>query len=74
MKSRDTHLAGIGYIVMEDRAAVLAALDAFAVGLGFADALHIARSRQAVAFVTFDRRLAKRAGYLALMPPLELLT
>ncbi len=66
-------LLGIGHIAIEDRVAVLAALDAFDAGLDFADALHIARSRQAAAFVTFDRRLARRATSLALAPPVELL-
>jgi predicted nucleic-acid-binding protein len=64
-------LAGIGHIVIEDRAAVIAALDAFDSGLDFADALHLTRSRRAGAFVTFDRRLAKRAGALDLMPKVE---
>jgi predicted nucleic acid-binding protein len=35
------------------------ALDAYAQGLDFADALHLARSSRATAFLTFDRRLAK---------------
>ena len=67
-------LTGIRHIVIEDRAAVLAAIDAFDAGLDFADALHVARSQQAAAFATFDRRLARRAGPLALRPPVELLT
>ncbi|WP_295440660.1 type II toxin-antitoxin system VapC family toxin [uncultured Thiodictyon sp.] len=64
-------LTGIGHILIEDRAAVIAALDAFDSGLDFADALHLARSQHASAFVTFDRRLAKRAGPLELMPKVE---
>ncbi len=66
-------LAGIEHITLEDRAAVLTALDAFDKGLDFADALHLARSSRVTAFATFDQRLAKRAQGLALTPPVELL-
>ena len=66
-------LAGIEHIVIEDRDAVLAALDAFDAGLDFADALHLARSSRASAFTTFDKQLARRAKRLAVSPPMELL-
>ena len=66
-------LAGIEHITIEDRAAVLAALDAFDAGLDFADALHVASSSRAASFATFDRRLAKRAQGMALLPAVELL-
>ena len=66
-------LASIEHVTLEDRNAVLAAVDAFDKGLDFADALHLARSSRASGFATFDRRLAKRAKGLALTPPVELL-
>jgi predicted nucleic-acid-binding protein len=66
-------LATIEHIVLEDRDAVLVAVDAFDKGLDFADALHLARSSRASRFATFDRRLAKRARDLALAPPVDLL-
>ena len=66
-------LTGIEHITLEDRDAVLAALEAFDKGLDFADALHIARSSRASGFATFDQRLAKRAKALALAPGVELL-
>ena len=66
-------LAGIEHLVIEDRDAVLAALDGFDAGLDFADALHLARSARASVFATFDQRLARRAGNLSLSPPVELL-
>ncbi len=66
-------LASIEHVTLEDRHAVLLAVDAFDEGLGFADALHLARSARASAFATFDRRLTKRAKALALAPTLELL-
>jgi predicted nucleic-acid-binding protein len=66
-------LAGIEHVTIEDRDAVLAALDAFDAGLDFADALHVARSSRAAAFATFDRPLARRAKGLKLSPAVELL-
>ena len=66
-------LTSIEHITLEDRGAVLVAVDAFDRGLDFADALHLARSSRASGFATFDRRLAKRAKVLALAPPVELL-
>ena len=66
-------LAGIEHITIEDRAAVLAALDAFQKGMDFADALHLARSGRSSAFATFDRRLATRARKTGVGPPVDLL-
>jgi predicted nucleic-acid-binding protein len=66
-------LASIEHVTLEDRDAVLVAIDALDKGLDFADALHVARSSRASGFATFDRRLAKRAKALSLAPPVELL-
>jgi predicted nucleic-acid-binding protein len=66
-------LSSIEHITLEDRSAVLMALDAFDQGLDFADALHMVRSSPASGFATFDQRPAKRAKDLALSPPVELL-
>ena len=66
-------LASIEHVTLEDRAAVLVAIDVLDKGLDFADALHLARSSRASGFATFDQRLAKRAKRLALAPPVELL-
>ena len=66
-------LASIEHVTLEDRGAVLLALDAFDKGVDFADALHLARSARASGFATFDRRLAKRANGLGLAPPVALL-
>ena len=66
-------LTRITHVSLEDRDAVLAALDAFDKGLDFEDALHVARRSRASVFATFDRRLAKRAKALALVPAVELL-
>jgi predicted nucleic-acid-binding protein len=66
-------LASIEHVTVEDRDAVLVAVDSFDKGLDFADALHLARSSRASGFVTFDQRLARRAKSLALAPPVQLL-
>ncbi len=66
-------LLGIGHVTVEDRGAVLDALDHFGGGMDLADALHLARSQRAAAFVTFDRRLARRAEALDCTPRVELL-
>jgi predicted nucleic-acid-binding protein len=66
-------LASIGHLTLEDRDAVLVAVDAFDKGLDFADALLVARSSRASGFATFDQRMAKRAKALALPPPMALL-
>ena len=66
-------LASIQHITLEDRDAVLVAVDGFDKGLDFADALHLARSSRASGFATFDQSLAKRAKALVLAPPVELL-
>ena len=66
-------LLGIEHVTIEDRATVLAAMDAFDAGLDLADALHVCRSERATTFVTFDRRLAKRARRAPLARPVELL-
>lgn len=63
-------LAGLEHVTIEDRDAVLAALDA---GIDFADALHVTRSARATAFATFDRRLARHGTRAALTPTIELL-
>lgn len=63
---------GYGPLEVEDRAAVLRALDGFKAGMDWADALHLASSGNAERFVTFDRSLAARAGSLKTAPPVEL--
>jgi len=66
-------LASIEHISLEDRGAVLDAIDAFKQGFDFADALHLARAARESSFVTFDRVLAKRAAGVDGMPAIELL-
>jgi predicted nucleic-acid-binding protein len=66
-------LASIEHISLEDRGAVLNAIDAFKQGFDFADALHLARAARESSCVTFDRGLAKRAAGVAGMPAIELL-
>jgi predicted nucleic-acid-binding protein len=57
-------LAGLPAIHVEDASVVAQALDWFAAGMDFADALHLASSRAADGFATFDRKLATQARKL----------
>lgn len=65
-------VAGIEHLVVEDRDAVLSALDAVDQGLDYTDALHVTRSARAASVATFDKRLVKRAKTLSLALPVTL--
>jgi predicted nucleic-acid-binding protein len=64
---------GYGHLTVEDPEAVFLALDLFAQGLDFADALHLSSSRGAHRFATFDRPMANAARTLLAQPEIELL-
>jgi predicted nucleic-acid-binding protein len=57
-------LLGLSTAQAEDEGAVADALNWFAAGMDFADALHLASSEHAEEFVTFDRKLAAKASKL----------
>ena len=59
---------GLENVHVEDARAVRRALDWFAAGLDFADALHLASLDQAEAFVTFDASFRKRPARLTGVP------
>jgi len=57
--------AGLPTVTLEQPALAARALDWFAQGMDFADALHLAGAEECEAFATFDRKLvaaAKKAG------------
>lgn len=54
-------LLGLPNLSVEEERTVTLALDAHRAGLDLADALHLASSKGAEAFATFDRRLARTA-------------
>ncbi|OHC63329.1 MAG: hypothetical protein A2045_08010 [Rhodocyclales bacterium GWA2_65_20] len=56
-----TLLPGLPGVTVEAASDVAAALAAFGRGLDFADALHLAASRPAGRFATFDEKLVRRA-------------
>jgi predicted nucleic-acid-binding protein len=58
-------LCGGPGVAVGEAAAVKRALRLAKQGLDFADALHLAQASQCEAFVTFDKRLARKAGRLA---------
>ena len=65
-------MGGLEGVAIEEPVAVAQALDWLSEGMDFADALHLARSHQCTAFVTFDRKLAKKAKGASSIP-IELL-
>lgn len=64
-------LISIRQLHMEQEEQVLQALDWYAQGLDFADALHLLRSEGCSAFFSFDRALSRQAGALSLSPPVR---
>lgn len=68
-------LLGYPNLTVEEPGTVQLALDLFGGGMDFADALHLASSKGADRFVTFDRELSLSAqGQTAALPPVEFLT
>jgi predicted nucleic-acid-binding protein len=62
-------LLGLPGVAVEDPGTVAQALDLHDQGFDFADALHLASSRRAEAFATFDHALRRRARHVPdLMP------
>lgn len=64
------HLCALPNVTVEDRETVVQALSHCAAGLDFADALHHASYRGCASMASFDdRKFARRAKRLGLMPP-----
>jgi predicted nucleic-acid-binding protein len=55
-------LAGLPGVTVEAPASLALALDWMAEGMGFSDALHLAKAEGCTAFLSFDRKLAKIAA------------
>lgn len=69
------HLCGLRHVTVETQPAVMDALAAYLKGLDFADALHLRASRECESLVSFDdRKFARRAKKLGLLPPVVLPT
>ena len=68
------HLVGLSNVTVENWQAVLKACEYAERGLEFADALHVARSTDAEAFMTFDdKKFARRAHKMVTVPPVTML-
>lgn len=65
-------LCGLENVQIEDRGIVLAALNAYQKGLDFADALHLTRADFCQRFLSFDKKLTKRAKAAGLSPAVEI--
>ncbi len=55
-------LFGLPNVKLEDEAVIFDAIEWHKLGLDFADAIHLAKSHNAQAFATFDKRLVKTAA------------
>ena len=64
-------LNAIRQLHLEQEEQVLQALEAYAKGLDFADALHLLRSEGCAALVSFDRAFVRKAGELDLTPAVQ---
>ena len=65
-------LCSLDNVSIENREAVLQALDCHAAGMDFADALHLQLgSGRCGSFVTFDKKLANRARKMKASPTIE---
>lgn len=58
------NIIGLPNVMVEQPREIAEALEGFERGLDFADALHLASSRRAGKFATFDKKLIKRAEKL----------
>ena len=61
-------LGGLPGVTFEEPGKVAQALDWLAAGMDFADALHLTKAADCSAFMTFDRKLAKKAKPLGALP------
>lgn len=69
------HLLALAHVEVEDREAVVDALSHYGRGLDFADAMHHAAYRHCKSMASFDdRRFARRAKRLGLIPAVTLPT
>jgi len=67
------HLLSLPQVTVEDRPSAEAALAAYRGGLDFADALHHAGCRRCESMASFDdRKFARRAAKLGLVPKVDL--
>jgi predicted nucleic-acid-binding protein len=57
-----TRIFGLENVETENPAAIAKALSAYAKGMDFADAMHLAQSARATGFATFDKSLQRRAA------------
>jgi predicted nucleic-acid-binding protein len=66
-------VVNLGGAIIDDEAAVRAALRWHAEGMDLADSLHIARLHQVDEFITFDKKCANKAEQVGVEPPVRLL-
>lgn len=66
-------IAGMPNVVVEEADAVARAIEWYEAGMDVADALHLATCPEVEAFVTFDRKMARRSRAVGPTIPVRLL-
>ena len=66
-------LCELQHVIIENTAIVLSVIEAYHQRLDFADALHSSRAQHCKTFVSFDKRLQKRAKATGVQPVVEIL-
>jgi predicted nucleic-acid-binding protein len=61
-------IAGLPGVTIEEPAMLVLALEWLVAGLDFADALHLAKAEGCGVFLSFDRKLARKAAGLSAVP------
>lgn len=68
-----TRIFGLENVATDNQVAIVKALEAYAKGMDFADAMHLAQSATAEGFATFDKSLVRTAkrigGFVPVMVP-----
>jgi predicted nucleic-acid-binding protein len=71
--NRIQHLLKLPAVIIEELNNVILALHWYALGMDFADALHLASSLQTEQFVTFDKRMVNKANAININQVVSLL-
>lgn len=64
-------LFGLSNVKLEEQLIIYDAIEWRKHGLDFADAIHLAKSRDSESFVTFDKKLIKAASKITIFPVFE---
>ena len=64
-------LFGLSNVKLQEQLVIYDAIEWHKKGLDFADAIHLAKSRDSESFATFDKKLIKAASKITIFPVFE---